>query len=71
MYLMKLNNIIKYLFRFALLQTILTSLTIFYFDNYLISNQEFKQKIYENLLADTERFYLLFHMILLRLTHLL
>ena len=56
MYLMKLNNIIKYLFRFALLQTILTSLTIFYFDNYLISNQEFKQKIYENLLADTERF---------------
>ena len=56
MYLMKLNNIIKYLFRFALLQTILTSLTIFYFDNYLISNQEFKQVIYENLLADTERF---------------
>ena len=56
MYLMKLNNIIKYLFRFALLQTILTSLMIFYFDNFLISNQEFKQAIYENLLADTERF---------------
>ncbi len=53
---MKLNNIIKYLFRFALLQTILTSLMIFYFDNFLISNQEFKQVIYENLLADTERF---------------
>ena len=53
---MKLNNIIKYLFRFALLQTILTSLMIFYFDNFLISNQEFKQAIYENLLADTERF---------------
>ena len=53
---MKLNNIIKYLFRFALLQTILTSLTIFYFDNFMISNQEFKQVIYENLLEDTERF---------------
>ena len=54
---MKLNNIIKYLFRFALLQTILTSLTIFYFDNFMISNQEFKQVIYENLLEDTERFF--------------
>ena len=54
---MKLNNIIKYLFRFILLQTILTSLTIFYFDNFMISNQEFKQAIYENLLEDTERFF--------------
>ena len=54
---MKLNNIFKYLFRFALLQTILTSLTIFYFDSYLISNQEFKQTIYQNLLEDTQRFF--------------
>ncbi len=54
---MKLNNIFKYLFRFALLQTILTSLTIFYFDSYLISNQEFKQLIYQNLLEDTQRFF--------------
>ena len=54
---MKLNNIFKYLFRFALLQTLLTSLTIFYFDNYLISNQQFKQTIYENLIEDGERFF--------------
>ena len=54
---MKLNNILKYLFRFALLQTILTSLTIFYFDNYLISNQEFKQIIYQNLVEDVQRFF--------------
>ena len=51
---MKLNNLIKYFFRFILLQTILTSLTILYFDNYLISNQEFKQNIYENIVEDTE-----------------
>ena len=54
---MKLNNLVKYFFRFILLQTILTSLTINYFDNFLISNQEFKQNIYENLVADTERFF--------------
>ncbi len=54
---MRLNNIFKYLFRFALLQTILTSFTIFYFDSYLISNQEFKQIIYENLVEDTQRFF--------------
>jgi len=54
---MKLNNIFKYLFRFALLQTILTSLIIFYFDRYLISNKEFKQIVYENLVEDTQRFF--------------
>jgi lipopolysaccharide/colanic/teichoic acid biosynthesis glycosyltransferase len=53
---MKLNNLIKYFFRFILLQTILTSLTILYFDNFLISSQEFKQNIYENLVEDAERF---------------
>ena len=53
---MQLNNIIKYFFRFILLQTILTSLTVIYFDNLLISNQEFKQNIYENLVEDAERF---------------
>tara|TARA_A200000113_G_C8840161_1_gene346591 strand:+ start:117 stop:1550 length:1434 start_codon:yes stop_codon:yes gene_type:complete len=54
---MKLINMSKYLFRFALLQTILTSLTIFYFDNFLVSNQEFKQIIYQNLVEDTQRFF--------------
>ena len=48
---------IIYLFRFILLQTIITSLTIFYLDNFMISNQKFKQAIYENLLEDTERFF--------------
>ena len=53
---MQLNNIIKYFFRFIFLQTILTSLTVVYFDKLLISNQEFKQNIYENLVEDAERF---------------
>jgi len=54
---MRFNNIFKYLFRFALLQTVITGFTIFYFDNYLISNQEFKQIIYQNLVEDTQRFF--------------
>ena len=35
---------------------ILTLLIIFYFDNYLISNTEFKELIYLNLVEDVERF---------------
>ena len=42
---MKLNNIFKYLFRFALLQAILTSLTIFYFDRYLDLLSEWQEKL--------------------------
>ena len=53
---MKLNNLIKYSIRFAFLQSILTFTTIYYFDNFLISNDEFKQIIYLNLVEDIQRF---------------
>ena len=53
---MKVKSIIKYFLRFVILQVILTTLIIIYFDNYLISNQEFKQSIYLNLVEDTQRF---------------
>ena len=53
---MGLKSYFKYLLRFLLLQVTLTFLTIFYFDNFLISNQEFKNNIYFNLLEDATRF---------------
>ena len=53
---MKVKSILKYFLRFVILQAILTTLLIFYFDNYLISNQDFKQTIYLNLVEDTQRF---------------
>jgi lipopolysaccharide/colanic/teichoic acid biosynthesis glycosyltransferase len=52
----KLNNLIKYSVRFAFLQSILTFTTIYYFDNFLISNDGFKQIIYLNLVEDIQRF---------------
>ena len=53
---MKLKNIIKYFLRFIVLQSMLTILIIFYFDNYLVSNLDFKQNIYLNLIEDSQRF---------------
>ena len=53
---MKLNLAIKYLLRFLLLQATLTFITIYYFDNFLISNFDFKQNIYLNLVEDANRF---------------
>ena len=53
---MKLNLTIKYLLRFLLLQASLTFITIYYFDNFLISNTDFKQNIYVNLVEDSNRF---------------
>ena len=53
---MKVKSILKYFLRFVILQAILTTLLIFYFDNYLISNVEFKQIIYLNLVEDIQRF---------------
>jgi len=53
----KSNTKIKYFFRFALLQTILTWVTIFYFDNFLIG--DYKDGfliISRNLLEDRNRF---------------
>ena len=54
---MKSNTKIKYFFRFALLQTILTWTTIFYFDNFLIGDYEDGFLIISrNLLEDKNRF---------------
>ena len=53
---MRLNNLIKYIIRFTFLQSILTITTIYYFDNFLISNNAFKQIIYLNLVEDILRF---------------
>jgi lipopolysaccharide/colanic/teichoic acid biosynthesis glycosyltransferase len=52
----KLNNFIKYIIRFTFLQSILTITTIYYFDNFLINNNAFKQNIYLNLVEDIQRF---------------
>ena len=54
-YIVRLKSYFKYLLRFLLLQVTLTVLTIYYFDNFLISNQEFKQKINLNVVSDTNR----------------
>ena len=53
---MKLSKLIKYSLRFLTLQLFLTYLTIYYFDNVLISNLDFKKAIYKNLLDDAIRF---------------
>ena len=58
---MNIKSISKYFLRFVILQTILTMILISYFDNYLISNKEFKEIIYLNLLEDVERFLPLFN----------
>ena len=53
---MKITNLIKYTLRFSLLATVLTVFTIYYFDNFLISNPEFKEIIYANIVQDIQRF---------------
>ncbi len=53
---MNIISILKYFLRFVTLQGVLTILIIFYFDKYLISNTEFKELIYLNLVEDVERF---------------
>ena len=58
---MNIKSISKYFLRFVILQTILTMIFISYFDNYLISNKEFKEIIYLNLIEDVERFLPLFN----------
>ena len=53
---MKITNLIKYTLRFSLLASVLTVFTIYYFDNFLISNPEFKEIIYANIVQDIQRF---------------
>ena len=54
---MNLNNLFKYVVRFGFLQVIITSISIWYFDNFLITSQEQKYNFYLNLLEDRDRFY--------------
>ena len=63
---MKVNSLIKYSFRFLFLQGILTFITIYYFDNFLIPNVDlsaslegwtFRDQIDANLFEDRLRFY--------------
>jgi len=54
---MRIKNLFKYLFRFLSLQVILTLITIYYFDNFLIWDENFKYEIYLNLIEDKNRFF--------------
>ena len=54
---MKLKNIIKYLIRFLFLQSLISIVTIWYFDNFVFFSAEHKFEIYLNLVEDRERFY--------------
>ena len=52
---MPLNKLAKYIFRFLILQGTLSVVTIYFFDNYLVWNQEFKEEIYRNIVEDKNR----------------
>ena len=54
---MKIHNILKYLVRLMFLQSLITFVTIWYFDNFVFLNQEHKYNIYLKLVDDRERFY--------------
>lgn len=53
---MNIKNFGKYILRFLSLQTVLTVITIFYFDNYLVWSPTFKEEIYYSLLQDKNKF---------------
>ena len=53
---MKINSLIKYIVRFLFLQVVVSYLTIWYFDNYLIFNGEDKYNLYLRLVEDRNRF---------------
>tara|TARA_B100000886_G_scaffold206469_1_gene142697 strand:+ start:99 stop:1541 length:1443 start_codon:yes stop_codon:yes gene_type:complete len=55
---MRINEIVKYSFRFFILQILLTLLTVFYFDNFLIGDYtDGYELIIYNLIEDRDRFY--------------
>ena len=62
---MNIKSFLKYFLRFVSLQATLTVLMIYYFDNYLISNTEFKELIYLNLVEDVERFLPFFDVVII------
>ena len=53
---MKINSLIKYIVRFLFLQVVVSYLTIWYFDNYLIFADEDKYNLYLSLVEDRNRF---------------
>ncbi len=53
---MNFLSLVKYIIRFAFLQVIITSIFIWYFDNFLIFDQEQKFNLYLNLAEDRNRF---------------
>jgi len=52
----KINNLLKYLIRFLFLQILITFLTIWFFDKYLVLNEEEKYRLYLILVEDRNRF---------------
>ena len=54
---MNLKNLIKYFVRFLFLQSIISFLTIWYFDSFVFLGPDHKFQIYLNLVEDRERFY--------------
>ena len=62
---MKINRYLKYLVRFLFLQIVLTYISIYYFNNFLISNEicdpcvgkSFRMQINNNLWEDRNRFF--------------
>ena len=53
---MNIKSLTKYGIRFITLQILLTYLTIYYFDNYLIPSNDFRLQIDANFFEDRERF---------------
>ena len=49
-------NFIKYIIRFAFLQIVITFLTIWFFDNYIVFSADDKFQLYLNLIEDRNRF---------------
>ena len=53
---MKINSLLKYLIRFAFLQILITAVTIWYFDNFLLFSNADKFQLYLSLVDDRNRF---------------
>ena len=54
---MNLNNLFKYVVRFGFLQVVITGISIWYFNNFLIISEEHKFNLFLNLLEDRNRFF--------------
>jgi len=52
----KINSLLKYLIRFAFLQILITMVTIWYFDNFLLFSNADKFQLYLSLVDDRNRF---------------